>query len=67
MTWQRKQEGRSKGRETEKALGPRPGEGREQCAEMGDRRVEDEKEDQRKTRQRARGASGGVTREDAKI
>lgn len=51
----------------EKALGPRPGEGREESAEMGARRVEDNKEDPRKTRQRALRSLEGVTREDGKI
>lgn len=53
MTWQRKQEGWSKGRETEKALGLWPGEGRGWSTEIGDRRAEDGKEDLRKMRQRA--------------
>lgn len=53
MTWQRKQEGWSKGRETEKALGVRPGEERGWSVETGNRRAEDGKEDLRKMRQRA--------------
>lgn len=68
MAWQRKQEGQSKERETEKALGHRPGEGREWSAEMGRWKVEDIKGEPRKTRQRALKSGGGaVTREDAEI
>lgn len=66
MTWQRKPEGWSKGRETEKALGLQPGEGRGWGTEIWDRRAEDGKEDLRKTKAKGAQVSGGVTGEEAK-